>query len=186
MHEEDDKNELVHIIIDYLTSDICNHVSNKKLSFHWSYRNGQFSISFKLAEVRFFIIANTSGPKDDIGMRIIPLKYGIRIICYNYIDNFKQVVNILGEIENELISFEKIFPTSYRRKFIRDNFSLLTSSNHKNNKSKEFNFNVLSNKYLLDHNLIDDYGAKEIALDYLLSNEYHYKIKTPLKSSKSK
>ena len=170
------RKELVHIIIDYLTDEICNYISNKGLSFHWSYKNGQFSITLVLVKTRFTIIAKNR-TKKGIGMQIMPDEYGIKIICYNYIDNFEQVAHILGEFEKELLCFEQTFPSSARRKFIRDNYALLTSSTPNISTSRQ---HELSNKYLHDHNLIDEFGAKEIALDHLLGKEYYFKMQKDL------
>ena len=172
-------NELVHIIINSLTDEICNYISDKWPAFHWSNKNGQFLITLLLAKTRFTIIAKNR-TKKDTGMLIGPDKYGIKIICYNYIDNFEQVAHILGEFEKELLLFEQTFPSFARRQFIRDNYSLLTCSNPNISTLKHLNMNELSNKYLRDHNLMDEFGAKEIALDHLLEREYYFKMKKDL------
>lgn len=95
------REDLVHLINEYLTDEIGNHVTNNNLEFNWTYERGQFVLHFTLANTPFTIVAS-SHSKKKIGMQIEPDETSIKIVCYNYIDNFEidnfeQVANILGE-----------------------------------------------------------------------------------------
>ncbi|MBD5425172.1 MAG: hypothetical protein HDR45_03110 [Bacteroides sp.] len=164
------QDELVHIVANYLTNEIGSRVKSKNVVFNWNYENGKFVVSFELVNTRFIIIAN-SYSKKKIGMSIMPEAAFIKIACFDFMSNFDQVARIVGEFERELLFFDETFPAEDRRQFIRSHFALLQSPNS-TKKGTPANFNILSNKYIHDKNLTDDYGAKEIALDHLLDFEF--------------
>ena len=155
-------------IVDFqiLINKIESYLDCKSLSFKWDYINGTFTLKFKMEGTRFIIVAKSNNKKNE-GMIIEPRNNMIKIVCNNYIDNFEQVIGILGELKKELVFFNETFPGIQRRFFILINESAMFS-----NKSGIAQVNILSRKYLREHKLKDRCGAKEIALDHLFGREY--------------
>ena len=158
--------ELVRSISQYLIDIIKQNLKSEDLSFNWNYHRNTFTINFDLVNTKFIIIAKSNNLRK-YGMAIEPDENKIKIICYNYIDNFEQTVGILVEFEKELLFFDESFPILERRNFIRDNYLSIFPQ-----KSGVAQINILSRKYLREHKLKDRCGAKEIALDHLFGREY--------------
>lgn len=173
------KEDLITIIVDYLVEKICKYTECNDLSFDWTYRYGKFTLEFDLVKTHFTILAKPNKNHRNLGMSIIPDEKGITIIGFDYIDNFDQVANILVEFKKELTFFEEVFNSLKCRMYINDNLELLISSSSPRELTE--NINYLSNKYLRDYKLKDEYGVKEISLDHLLKREYKI-IKADLKS----
>ena len=168
---------LIGIIANYLGKKISDNI-RENLSIHWSYNSdiNHFVIKFELVNTQFLIIAKGRNSKK-IGMTIEPDEHLIKIECQNYLKNFEQVVNIIGQFEKELKTFDRTFPSAARRQYISKNHSLINKSRTVNPSSKRPIINILSEKYLEENHLEDEYGAKEIALDHLFSKEYFINMK---------
>ncbi len=167
---------LIILIKEYLYGEIVKRIKTTDLNLQWRYKNGIYTFKFELVGAHFIVKANCR-PKKNLGMSISPSARGISIECHNFLDNFDQVANILGEFEKELSFFEKNFPSTERCQFIRDNQSLLSSYSPRELELGHFNLNALSNRYIDCHNLVDEFGAKEIALDYIFERDFCYIMK---------
>ena len=168
---------LIGIIANYLGKKISDNI-RENLSIHWSYNSekNHFVIKFELVNTQFLIIAEGKNSRK-YGMTIAPDEHLIKIECHNYLTDFAQVANIIGQFEKELKNFDRTFPSAARRQYIRKNHSLINKSRTANPSSKRPIFSILSEKYLEENHLEDEYGAKEIALDHLFSKEYFINMK---------
>lgn len=169
--------DLISIIANYFVKKISDNIKDD-ISIYSSYNSemNHFVIKFELVNTQFLIIARGRNSRNS-GMTIEPDEHLIKIECQNYLKNFEQVVNIIGQFEKELKNFDRTFPSAARRQYIRKNHSLINKSRTATHHRNVLSFNILSEKYLEENHLKDEYGAKEIALDHLFSKEYFINMK---------
>lgn len=168
--------DLINIIANYFVEEISSTIQSD-VAISWSYNSAMnyFVLKFELVNTQFVVVAKARNSK--YGMSIEPDENRIKIECQNYLKSFEQVVNILSHFEKELKYFDWIFPSVARCQYIRDNYSLLNRDRSSNVASKRYNLNLLSNKYLGNNRLEDEYGVKEIALTHLLAKEFFINMK---------
>ena len=170
--------DLINTIGNYLVKRISDNIQDV-LSIHWGYNAGMnhFVLKFELANTQFLIITNGRSTMKN-GMIITPDEHLIKIECHNYLLNFEQVANIVGQLEKELKHFEKTFPSIARRQYVRENYSTVNQKASSKTKHKGRLYLNLSKKYLDDNRPEDKSGAKQIALYHLFGKEiFNMKMK---------
>ncbi|MBD5342465.1 MAG: hypothetical protein HDR93_04305 [Bacteroides sp.] len=142
------------------------------IKWYYDYDKEQFLFSFKIKKIHFLIIVTFSDSEDRLGMSIMPHESGINIKCYNYINNLCQVLGILQEFKKVLAYFSKDFPYTAQCNYIKKNISLIQNVHPEHPLKMPNSITILANKYIAENNLVDEWGAKEIALDYLFAKAF--------------